>query len=723
MSLKEYKRKRDFSKTPEPDGQKKTSNKPLIFMVHKHAASRLHFDLRLELDGVFRSFAVPKGPSLNPVHQRLAVFVEDHPLEYGRFEGQIPEGNYGAGTVMIWDYGTYSDRKNPEDSEQSLLKDFARGQMSFILCGHRLYGEFILLRIKDSKNWLLMKKNDGYADYKTAMMKTSIVTGRTMAQIKSQASDKKEIWSSRKESRKACLKDFDFFDEKKSAFKKRIFTKELNKEGLEGSFETAAMEEFPSNLDMMSGVISYEIFHKEGFLYSPLFGGIRALLYMDGARVKLISKKAVDLTKRFLRELECLKKRQLKGIFHVEIFYQSSKDGKILRRRQEQEDTFICSIIDILHFNGKNLRDVPLLERMLFLSSFEPLKIKPLTFYPYSLNKCFDVEKSTFKNSVSSILCRELTSGYRSGISRYWHEIEPHKEEIIRHRPTNLSKIFFPELHLTKKDVLDYYEKIADYILPHLKDRPQSMNRFPNGIYGESFYHKDVLGYLPNFVSTVRIESKSKGSSLNYLLCQNTETLLYMVNLGCIEFHPFFSRKDSLLQPDFSVIDLDPDGHSYDVVVKVSLKVCHLLDELLIPYFIKTSGARGMHIVIPLFEASFNDSLLIASLVCSHVSKMMPKETTTKRSKAQRGGRLYLDALQNRKSSTIASVYSLRARSQATVSMPILKEELKEGLSPLDFTIFTALERLRSRGDLFLAIGEKGIKAKKCLRKLEDLEN
>ncbi len=288
---------------------------------------------------------------------------------------------------------------------------------------------------------------------------------------------------------------------------------------------------------------------------------------------------------------------------------------------------------------------------------------------------------------------------------------------------TNPKKIFWPKEKYTKGDMIEYYEKIADYILPYLKDRPESMNRHPNGIAGESFFQKNVDHTPPPWVKTQKVYSESNQENINYLVCNNKDTLLYMANLGCIEINPWFSRTKDLDKPDYAVIDLDPEGIGFDKVIEVALTVHKLLDKLKIANYCKTSGATGLHIYIPLgAKYNYEQAKHFAQLIATLVYNKLPAITSIERSPQKRQKKIYLDYLQNRKGQTLAAPYSLRPKPGATVATPLEWKEVKKGLKPTDFTIKNIFARLKKKGDLFKPVLEKGIDLKAALKAIEKLQ-
>ncbi len=282
----------------------------------------------------------------------------------------------------------------------------------------------------------------------------------------------------------------------------------------------------------------------------------------------------------------------------------------------------------------------------------------------------------------------------------------------------NLDKIFWPDAKVSKRDMINYYFQIAPYILPHLKNRPQSLNRFPNGITGKSFYQKNVKGKVPDWMDTYPY--KRMGEKKEFLICNEEATLLYMAGLGSIEINPWNSTIKNPDNPDWCVIDLDPDKQSFNQVIETAIVTHDILESAGIPSYCKTSGSTGLHIYIPLgakykYEASREFGRLIAHLV----TEALPKITSIERLIQKRNGKLYVDFLQNRPQATLASVYSLRPKPGATVSMPLQWEEVKNGLRMQDFNIFNAMERIKTNGDIFKPVLGKGINMEEAINNLK----
>lgn len=287
---------------------------------------------------------------------------------------------------------------------------------------------------------------------------------------------------------------------------------------------------------------------------------------------------------------------------------------------------------------------------------------------------------------------------------------------------SHLSKVYWPEDGVTKRDLFNYYYQVADFILPYLLDRPMSLNRFPNGIHGPSFYQKDVRGKAPDWADKTFPYTTSDGEHKEYLVGSDEAYLLWMVSLGCIEMNPWFSRIQSPDCPDFCVIDLDPDQNTFEQVIEAALKVKEVLDAIDVPCYPKTSGSTGMHLYIPLEgQYSYDQSQLFAKIIVTQVHEQLKDFTSLERKIKDRGGKMYLDFLQNRPGATIAGAYSLRPKPGATVSMPLSWDEVKPGLTMRDFNIFNAVDRLKETGDLFKGVLGKGVDLVQTIKKAQNL--
>jgi bifunctional non-homologous end joining protein LigD len=287
---------------------------------------------------------------------------------------------------------------------------------------------------------------------------------------------------------------------------------------------------------------------------------------------------------------------------------------------------------------------------------------------------------------------------------------------------TNLSKVYWPQENVTKRDMINYYYQVAEYMLPYYKDRPQTLNRYPNGIEGEAFYQKDVKGKAPSWIETFPYHSYTDGRDKEFLVCTDEASLLYIASLGCIEINPWSSRRQAPDNPDWCIIDLDPDKNTFEQVIEAACVTKQVLDAIEVPAYCKTSGSTGLHIYIPLaakydYEASKEFGRVIAKLVHGQI----PEFTSIERKVSDRKGKMYIDFLQNRPQATVAGPYSLRPKPGAPVSMPLHWEEVKQGLSIRDFTIFNAVARIKDVDAIFKNVLGEGIDLEKVSEKIESL--
>lgn len=305
------------------------------------------------------------------------------------------------------------------------------------------------------------------------------------------------------------------------------------------------------------------------------------------------------------------------------------------------------------------------------------------------------------------------------------HLVQPLQEQALvcinNHelKLTNLKKVFWIKEGINKGDLLNYYFKIAPYIVPYIKDRPQSLNRFPNGINGESFYQKNMAGKVDNWIKTFRRVSESSKEAKDFMICSDEASLIYMINLGCIELNPWHSRVQKPTFPDWSVIDLDPGNISFEKVIETAIVVKNILDSLQVPSFPKTSGSTGMHIYVPLgAKYNYEQSKQFAELVANLAHEELPAFTSLVRNPEKRKDKIYIDYLQNRPIQTICSPYSVRPKPGATVSAPLHWSEVRKGLQMQQFNMHNIFNRVQKEGDLFSGILEKSIDLNKVLKAL-----
>jgi len=835
----------------------------LHFVVQKHHARRLHYDFRLELDGVLKSWAIPKGPSLNPDDKRLAVMVEDHPLEYRSFEGIIPEGNYGAGTVMVWDEGTYSAPgiDDQKESERALRAGLEKGDLKFVLHGKKLSGEFVLVRTKRGKGneWLLIKKRDRFATAdEPSGAERSVLSHRTMEEIAAKAAGEGSIWKSSAAA------------------------------GAERSAPAAPRsgrprDPMPHKIKPMLATPVDRPFDRPGWLFEIKWDGWRVLSEIQDGRVNLYSRTSLSYNERFPALVRGLQSFQHDAILDGEVVVVDKEGQPNLQLLQhygkDPHGQLVYYVFDLLYLDGKNLRDRPLWRRKEML--------KPLLRGHSPVLYCDHVEekgKAFFeevrRRGLEGIVGKRAASLYQTGRrGPNWVKIKTHRrqEAVIagftqprgsrqhfgalvlgvyegdqfvcvghvgsgfdtatltdlyaklepliqkscpfkkppksstparwveprlvcdvdfaewtedghmRHmvflglrddkqprsvhretatpvselvvagetergapsaeRPalsaqrsalsaskpaarketlpftfTNLDKVYWPVEGYTKGDLIAYYREVAPFILPHLKDRPLSLHRHPNGIEGQSFFQKDMSRQPPPaWVKTVDIDSGTRGAPIRYMVCQDEPSLLYLANLGSIEINCWNSRTQNLDRPDFVVIDLDPQDTPYAEVVEAAQVVRTLLDKAGAACFCKTSGKRGMHIYVPLgARYDYDHARRFAEIIALLVHRRLPQFTSVVRDPAKRRQLVYLDFLQNRRGQTMAGPYSVRPVRGATVSTPLLWKEVKKNLDPGKFTLQTIPRRLDKVGDIWAELLDHGANLVDCIEQLEE---
>lgn len=767
MSLVNYRKKRSFDITAEPKGKavSKKKKKDLIFVVQKHDASHLHYDLRLEMEGTLKSWAVPKGPSLEPSVKRLAIHVEDHPIEYANFEGTIPKGMYGAGEVEIWDKGTY----NLVDPNQEPIEEYDKGKISFIFHGNKLKGEFALVKTRQDNQWLLIKKTDEYASAaledppKSNLKEKPSKMPRHISPMLAMVSDKAfndpdwifEIkWDGYRAiaeiSKKHCelySRNFNSFNhkfpliiEELSTFKKdMIVDGEIVVLDDQGRSNFQLIQNYPSE-----GVLGYYLFD---------------LLYYDGKDLRLLPLiERKEILKKILsansfqyihysehQEKEGIpffkeaKKLDLEGIMAKNKFskYISKRSSDWLKIKVKNEvdaviggftepkgsRSFIGAILVGLHegknlifkgsvgggFNEKGLKNIFSMLKPLqidYCPFKNPPKINPKPTWVKPTFKCKIVfQEWTQEGIMRQPIFKELIENQngRKMVKKTSHkadvDIDSNHISTGTSKGTNLQKIYWPKEKYTKEDLIDYYQTISPVMLPYLKDRPEVLHRFPNGIEGEDFWQKAAPDFLPNWIKKESVVHTEK--TIDYIIINNMRSLLYVANLGAIEINPFASKIGTIDEPDYAILDLDPESTSFKNVVKTALEIHDLLEEIKIPNFCKTSGKRGLHILIPLKKGyTFDQAEQFAELVATIVHQRLPAITSLVRKPQQRQKKVYIDFLQNGRTKTITAPYSVRPTPLATVSTPLLWEELNDKLDPTSFTIKTVPERVDKMGDV-----------------------
>jgi bifunctional non-homologous end joining protein LigD len=821
-SLSEYNAKRNFENTPEPEGTNGECDEKNRFVVQRHMARREHYDFRLQVEDALVSWAIPKKPVNDTEVKRLAIKVEDHPLSYIHFEGNIPKGNYGAGTVMVWDVGYYYlDMEKILPTPGEMKKRLAKGKLKLYLRGARLNGFFNLVKSSnsDKDEWFFMKapdKEKGAEDEER-----SALTGRTMEEI----SGRDEVWNSDEAKTEIIAKP----DEIPAANNDNTST------------EKAEKKNFPGFIKPMLATLSGEPFSKEGWIFEIKFDGYRVIAAKEEKKVDLYSRNNNSFADRYALIAKELSEINAGFVIDGEVCFMENPeqmDFQKLQNKENEQEKLHYYVFDLLWLNGHDLKNLPLTERKKLLQLL--LKNPPphIHYVSHVETKGTEFFAEVEKKQLEGMIAKRADGKYHTGIrSENWlkiktgyrqemiicgytlsdkesrafsslicavnedddliytgrvgtgfsdshqkklmaqlkklgvkkapvvnppnfkniHWVKPElicevkfsswtNDKIMRHpsfiglrsdkkpqeivieKPvspeeteskvtfTNLTKVFWPEEGYTKGDVIAYYRDISSFILPYLKNRPQSLYRTPNGMEGKGFFQKNMDGKAPEWAETVKVDN-SNGGYIEYLLCQEADTLLYMANLGCIEINPWSSSLPKLDNPDYMVFDLDPVEVDFAKVLQIALAFKKLFDQLSISAYCKTSGSRGLHIYVPVEQKyTYPQVQNFVKIMEHHIHNQFKDITSFERSPSKRKGKIYLDYLQNAKGKTMSSVYSLRPRPGAPVSAPVRWEELTEGLTPVQFNLKNIHKRLEKEGDLWEGIFENRVDMGKVLQ-------
>lgn len=804
-SLDRYRAKRSASGTPEPFGG--AAARPRLFVVQQHHARRMHFDLRLELHGVLRSWAVPKGPSFDPAEKRLAVEVEDHPVDYADFEGTIPEGNYGAGAVVVWDLGCWTPLEDPDAG-------FEHDKLLFTLHGYKLHGTWTLVRTRrkgqpTSREWLLIKKPDAWADAAHVARPESVLSGLTVEDVAAGRAP--------------------------------------GPDAVRAAVVETEAPRWTTSLDAVEPMLAHtaaQPFSRDGWLFEIKYDGYRLLAERtaDGSRLRyrrgeIVNARFPEIA-RGVASLPCAS-----AVLDGELIVADDAGRPSFARLQQRvrlsrpddvaraavTDPATFFVFDLLAFEGNDLRRLPLRERKRLLQALLP-PLGPLRYVEHVETDGEATFAAAVGLGLEGVMAKRADAPYRAGRHDTWLKfrgartddftivgftrpagrrtglgalllasggerlvyagrvgtgfddaalaslramleplarttppcdavpprerhatwVEPlHVCEVrytertddgllrqpvfLRLRPdkaptatsaapapappaplapapptvaeTHRDKVFWPAEGYTKGDLLDYYRAVAPALLPYLRDRPLVMTRFPDGITGKSFFQKDAPEWAPDWIRTVRVWSEDSQRELDYFVCDDVESLLWIVNLGTIPLHVWASRVASLQRPDWCIIDLDPKTAPFTAVVELALAIHRLCDEIGLPNFAKTSGQAGLHVLIPLAGAcTFAQAKELGELLARVIVTEHPSIATVARAVAGRGGRVYVDYLQNGHGKLLAAPLCVRPVPGATVSTPLAWSEVTKRLDPTRFTIRTVPRRLAQRRDPMAAL-------------------
>ncbi|HYY04529.1 MAG TPA: DNA ligase D [Gaiellaceae bacterium] len=752
--LAEYEQKRKRGKTTEPFTSRARPKGAPIFVVQRHDARRLHYDFRLERDGALASWAVPKGVPLEPGQQHLAVHVEDHPLDYATFEGEIPKGEYGAGTVEIWDSGTYD-----------LLEEKRNGGLTVRLHGKRLRGTYALVPAHlngDPKNWLILRKRDdgetaSHTEYAPMVATPAEDVPRGAAWVFEVKWDgyRALAYVRGSETRLVSRNGNDLtsrFASVANAVSRATKSPDCVLDGEvcalddEGRSSFSAMQQGKAGTPIVYYVFDVLEVDGEPLVDLPLVERRKRLEQLLDKR-----NRALRLSETFddgKALYEAAKQQRLEGIMakRLDSRYlpgRRTRDWLKIKTHGEQEFV-ICGYTKgtgrrassfgslVLGYyrggelvyagnvgTGFNSKEI---DRLLDLLRALKRSTSPFREVP----KMPKVRKSDVVWVEPKLVCEvefvEWTHDGRLRAPSYKGLREDKSaEEVRREQPlpdritkgnrelklSNLDKVFFPVERITKGDLLAYYRDVAPVLVPHLKDRPFTMVRWPDGIEGGRFFQKDAPSHMPEWIPRYRAlvstrESPRQKKWMNFALVNDELALLWMVNMGCIDMNAWYSRVDKPERPDFVLFDLDPSPDvGFAETVQVTLLVKQALDAFGLVGFPKTSSADGMHVLVPIERRyTYDDTRQFAEIVAGAIARTNRGLATTEWTKSKRRGVL-IDANQNGEGKTIASVYSVRPRPGAPVSTPLRWDEVNEELDPLSFTMDVVRERVRRHGDLF----------------------
>ena len=802
MTLEKYHAKRDFKKTAEPRGALARPGPQLSFVVQKHAARNLHYDFRLELDGTLKSWAVPKGPSLDPGDKRLAVHVEDHPVEYGSFEGVIPEHEYGAGNVIVWDRGSW---KPVGDAAAGYLK----GHLKFTLEGEKLSGGWALVRMglpKEGKdNWLLIKERDDAAREGdeaeiTARLPDSVLSAKALAKAeagKATVSGVKAALPAMIEPQLATLTDrapdgdewlaeikFDGYralcrlqDGRATMFTRtgNDWTAKWNdiaqaagalpsKEAwLDG--EVVALDEkgnvsfqlLQNNMSEARGRLAYYVFDLpylngydlRGMPLSQRKELLRALLEktdpagllrysdhlagnakdafshacshgLEGVIVKRADAPYAATRSQSWLKLKCQQRQEFVVGGYTDPAGSREKFGALLLGVYEDDGSlryagrvgtgFDAAMLRSLHQDFAALasdtapfRDPPKKRGAPALHWLKPQLIAEVKFAQWTNDGL--IRHGAFVGMRSDKPARDIRHEAPVPLAQVQKETT-----IVSKRPstaaaggdtvagvrlTHPSRILFADAGVTKLDLSHYYEDIADWILPHLDQRPLTLVRCPQGHH--CFFQKHANDSTVQGVG--RVEVPTGGTSAIYMTAGTLPELISLVQMGVLELHTWGARAGHLDTPDRIIFDLDPDtALEWKTVVEGAQLVRSLLDDIGLTSFVKTTGGKGLHVVVPITQQrSWDEVKAFSKSLATHLERVLPKRFVASMSRAKRGGRIFVDYLRNASEATAVAAYSTRAKPNAPVSVPLDWDELGDSKLRSDsYTVLNLRQRLDS---------------------------
>ena len=783
MDLDAYEKKRDFARTAEPGPEKRRRRKGAPrFVVQEHSARRLHWDLRLEHDGVAASWAIPNGIPETPEENRKAVRTEDHPLSYLSWEGEIPKGEYGAGTMKIWDSGTYE------------LEKWEPGKVMVEFHGERLQGRYALFRAgKAEKDWMIHRidppgrERDPFPENLVPMLaKLSTLPredGNWAVEVK---------WDGIR-AIAYCRPG-----------RVELQTRNLNEVGAQYPEVRRIARALGSHDAVLDGEIvafdehgrpSFERLQQRMHLTDdnvvrrrmkthPVVYVVFDLLYLDGEdlmgqpyarRRELLEGLGLSgeswqtpghSVGRAKELLAASREQGLEGVMLKRLdstYAPGKRTGAWLKvknvsrqelvvggwtlgegRRKQHLGALLVGYFDreggkrVLRYAGKVGTGFSAAELTALAARLAPLGRRTSPFAPGS--KLPKGAQFVEPRLVAEIEYREITAegmlrhaaykGLREDKAASEVVLEratdPEGESLVSRavkRPrnkaavevegrelelSNLDKVLYPQTGFTKGELIDWYARIGEVLLPHLRGRPLTLKRYPEGVEGKHFYEKRCPSHRPDWVTTASIYSETHKGAIDYCVVEDLPTLVWLANLADIELHTSLSKAAAIERPTALVFDLDP-GPPAGILdcAQVAVWLQGLFAQLGLNSYPKTSGSKGIHFYVPLnSEADYEQTKPLAKAVAETLERKFPDRVVSQMSKAKRPGRVLIDWSQNDRHKTTVCVYSLRARERPTVSTPLEWDELEEALAAGDpealvFDHAAVLERVAAKGDLF----------------------
>jgi bifunctional non-homologous end joining protein LigD len=780
--LRDYAAKRDFSRTREPRGRKGESTRTdLQFVVQKHAARRLHYDLRLELDGVLKSWAVTKGPSLVPGEKRLAVHVEDHPLEYGDFEGRIPEGEYGAGEVIVWDRGTWHPEGDPH-------KGYAKGHLDFTLKGAKLKGRWHLVRMRrrageKQEGWLLIKSDDDAARSTEdpdilEEQPESVISGRTIEDIAEQETDLPDFiepclakLADSPPSGSKWVHEVKFDGYRIQVRKSGDKVELLTRKGLDWTEKFGSLPKAFNRISARSAVIDGELVVEEASgassfaalqaaLKEGRFGELRYyafdLLFRDGADLRdrpLLERKKqlseilaglpeaspIRLSEHFETEGATLLKHAcrmgLEGIVSKRIDkpYRSGRGTdwiktKCVERREfvvigfspstttrraigalaigdydrgklryrgrvgtgftEETSRMLFQLLDPLRRSQPPLEEIPAGERRRGIRWVEPKVVVEVEFRTWT--EAGLVRHAVYGGLREDKPAEEVTAEKPARSKT----ADPPAHDFDESKLTHPERLLWPDAGITKLGLAEYYADIWQWIAPHIVGRPLSLVRCPEGIGQSCFFQKHAWAGIDSAIRRFRLEGEDEDS----LYIEDLDGLIGLVQASVLEIHPWGSTVADVERADRMIFDLDPGpGLSWGDVIDAASELRDLLRETgNLQSFVKLTGGKGLHVVVPLRPAADWDAVKAYSQsVAEHMARRNPDRFTASIAMRTRNGRIFVDYLRNGRGATAVAAYSTRARAGAPVAAPVEWNELRAGVGPAAYTLINLPARIR----------------------------